>query len=546
MKTHLKILILAALLVLPLLNTTAQDGPRYALVIGNAEYQNLTALKNPVNDAQDLAQALTRLGFTVEVLTNADLQTMERAVVNLSRNLSRDERAVGLFYYAGHGIQSEGINYLIPSQAEIAAEAFLKTKALASQIVLQQMQNAGNALNLVILDACRDNPYSWARGGTRGLTMIGSQPPGSIVVFATSAGSVAQDGSGRNGIFTAELLRNLEQNNSDLNRILDQTASAVQRVTRGAQVPAIYKQYFETFYFKSGAETAGAGADLTAANPSFGPVSVAKGSLLIQLDSPGTVTLLGQSVEVPAGGSLPVNDLAAGALDIRVRYSDGQVENRNVYINAGEKTTARFSHALPLSPPTDIYLYGLQDSGLYLDNRETMLLDQASGTNNYILRNQLSLGKHAIWWVNHTSLYAFIFELKSGVNRFSPRFTQYQLPELEQRFDFSEPGAPMTVTRDFRFKLFDADWNESEHTATVSITAQRDAAGLVTGELSVRHPFGSSRVPINLSLPKGDAYLRTEYTDFFADAHYTMRHRFYLTGTTLTVEFETFHPRTRR
>jgi uncharacterized caspase-like protein len=168
---------------------------RYALVIGNGSYQGLPNLLNPPNDASDVAAAFKRMGFKVELLLNADLSAMETAAARLSENLAGNANSTGVFYFAGHGVQSGGTNFLIPVGTTISAEAFLKTKALSAQTVLELMQGAGNKLNLVILDACRDNPFSWSRSGaSRGLTVVSTQPPGSIVVFATSAGSTAQDG----------------------------------------------------------------------------------------------------------------------------------------------------------------------------------------------------------------------------------------------------------------------------------------------------------------------------------------------------------------
>jgi len=228
------------------------DGPRFALVIGNSQYDSLGALKNPVNDATDMAAALTRLGFDVELLTDAELSDMESAVVRLKNRLSTSAAATGLFFYAGHGVQSNGINYLIPVHTNITDEAFLKSKALASQAVLDLMQDAGNRLNLIFLDACRDNPFAWSRGGSRGLSVVSVQPRGSIVVYATSAGSVALDGDGRNGVFTSELLKHIETRGIDLNTMLDLTAQGVLKATLSRQNPAIYKQYFQTTYLAGG------------------------------------------------------------------------------------------------------------------------------------------------------------------------------------------------------------------------------------------------------------------------------------------------------
>jgi uncharacterized caspase-like protein len=187
-------------LVLPFLaalisaSAFGQSG-RYAVVIGNGSYTELGKLKNPMNDADDVGEALKGLGFQVDGISNADLPAMEDAVLRLGRLLSASKDSIGFFFYAGHGVQANGVNYLIPADAHIASESFLRTKALSIQEVLDILQEAHNTLNEVVLDACRDNPFSWARSGTRGLSVVASQPPGSIIAYATSAGSVARDGT---------------------------------------------------------------------------------------------------------------------------------------------------------------------------------------------------------------------------------------------------------------------------------------------------------------------------------------------------------------
>ena len=225
---------------------------RFALVIGNGNYAELGHLANPANDATDMAAALKNLGFDTDLLVDADLDSMEGAVVRLGNKLGSISGSTGFFYYAGHGVQSGGINYLIPSDARIPSESFLRTKALAAQEVLDTMQNSKNGLNIVVLDACRDNPFSWSRSGTRGLTVIGTQPTGSIIVYATSAGSVAQDGTGRNGVFTQELLKNLANPDLEIKEVFNRTGADVQSVTDGKQVPVVYNQFYDKVYLSRG------------------------------------------------------------------------------------------------------------------------------------------------------------------------------------------------------------------------------------------------------------------------------------------------------
>jgi WD40 repeat protein len=225
-----------------------QAQPKYALVIGNGAYTNITRLNNPVNDATDIAVALQGLGFQVDIVTNGSLDQMENAVVRLKNRLNINANAYGFFYYAGHGVQSVGENYLIPVDANIASESFLRTKALQMQAVLDELNQAENVLNIVVLDACRDNPFSWSRSASRGLQVVSSQPADSIIIYATSAGQVAQDGTGRNGLFTEQLLKNLKTPGLEVNELFRRTGADVANASNRRQIPAIYSQFFGVAY----------------------------------------------------------------------------------------------------------------------------------------------------------------------------------------------------------------------------------------------------------------------------------------------------------
>ncbi len=228
---------------------------RFALVMGNGTYTGTSKLANPANDARDMGNALTQLGFSTEVLTDAGLEAMEAAVLGFRDRLASSPDSVGLFFYAGHGVQSGGENYLIPVDVQIPSESLLRTRAVSLYFVLDSLREAKNKLNVVILDACRDNPFAWARSSNRGLSIVGTQPPGSIVVYSTSAGSTAQDGSGRNGTFTGELLNHITQPGLEISEIFRRTGGGVQEKTSGAQIPAIYSQFFGSFY-PGGTQTA--------------------------------------------------------------------------------------------------------------------------------------------------------------------------------------------------------------------------------------------------------------------------------------------------
>jgi formylglycine-generating enzyme required for sulfatase activity len=221
---------------------------KYALVIGNGAYTTVSKLKNPVNDANDMKGALEGLGFQVALLTNAGRVDMEDAVERFKRKLEGSSGAYGFLFYAGHGVQSNGENYLIPVDADIRSEAYLPDRAVSVQAVLNELNAAGNALNVIVLDACRDNPFSWNRSGTRGLRAVGSQPADSILVYATSAGSTAADGEGRNGLFTEQLLKNLKTPGLEVYDMFRRTSGDVIAASEGEQRPALYSQFFGTAY----------------------------------------------------------------------------------------------------------------------------------------------------------------------------------------------------------------------------------------------------------------------------------------------------------
>jgi formylglycine-generating enzyme required for sulfatase activity len=346
-------LILALACLAPL---SAQTPPRFALVIGNSAYQGLPPLKNPSNDAADVAAALRGIGFDVTLAVNANKKGMEDGLRGLKQKLATDARAEGIFYYAGHGVQSEGVNYLVPVDAVIAGEEELPYQAVNANMALDLMKSSGNAVNMVILDACRDNPFAWSRSATRGLTVVGKQPSGSIIVFATAAGNTAADGNGRNGVFTQGLLKHLTTPGIDIQEMLKRTGAEVQKLSAGVQNPAIYSQFFGNWMLAGAAAPpqpvpGGTVAPTVApgAAPSFGQVVAATGNLTITLAYAGKVTVGGATADIPAG-TVPVNNLAAGNQAVTVVYPDGKTETATVYINAGKTAAVSFSYQPPAKP----------------------------------------------------------------------------------------------------------------------------------------------------------------------------------------------------
>src|SRR5215475_6624622 len=182
----------------------AAKNKRVALVIGNAAYKS-SPLSNPVNDARDMARVLRELGFEVIYKENASQTDMKSSIREFGASIRASD--VALFYYAGHGAQVKGENYLIPVNAVITKEEEVEYESVNAGFVLAQMANAQNKLNIVILDACRNNPFARSfRSAASGLAQMNA-PAGTIIAYATEPGSVAADGAGRNGLYTEELLK---------------------------------------------------------------------------------------------------------------------------------------------------------------------------------------------------------------------------------------------------------------------------------------------------------------------------------------------------
>lgn len=263
------------LLVLPLLlgaaqaqeqrNLAIKQAPaatdkRVALVIGNSAYQN-GPLKNPVNDAADMAAKLRQLGF--EVIERRDLRTSQigRTLREFRQRLTPG--AVALFYYAGHGLQIKGENYLPTVDAEIEGEEDVPNQSIAVRQIMELLEGSKTRLNLAFLDACRNNPYSRSfRSGAEGLARV-SAPSGTLISFATRPGSVAADGDGRNGLYTTQLLRAIDTPNLPVELMLKQVVAGVKSASRGAQEPWMEGSIDGDFYFRSTAAAPAAAAATT-------------------------------------------------------------------------------------------------------------------------------------------------------------------------------------------------------------------------------------------------------------------------------------------
>ena len=236
-------------LLVAISTSTAHAEQRIALVVGNGDY-SAQPLGNPPNDAALMAETLRDVGFEVIEQINADSRTLKRAVHNFSKLLNQSgEDAVGLVYYSGHGIQSQGENYMIPVDAQIEDAIDVEFEGFPASTLLKALGNAGNRLNIVIMDACRNNPYKAAtRSGGTGLARMDA-PFGTLIAYSTAPGKVAADGKGRNSPYTRALARAIKTPGAKVEDVFKKVRIAVMDRTNDAQVPWESSSLTGDFYF---------------------------------------------------------------------------------------------------------------------------------------------------------------------------------------------------------------------------------------------------------------------------------------------------------
>jgi len=277
---------------------------RLALVIGNAEYLD-APLKNPVNDANAIAASFKSLNFEVLKYTNLTRSDLRRAIMEFGDRL-KAQKSVGVFYYAGHGIQADGRNYLIPIDAKIEREWMIEDECIRADLVLRMMELYENPMNIIVLDACRNNPYSRAfRSLSRGLTQPEGAPSGSLIAFATSPGKTASDGDGENGLYTQEFVKALKKPMLSVEEVFKEVRINVSAISNEEQIPWENSSLMGTFYFNDNDE------------PEDIQPSEATENLLAELSggmSIGKVRKLIGSVEIEAliSGELFVDDQYLG------------------------------------------------------------------------------------------------------------------------------------------------------------------------------------------------------------------------------------------
>ena len=243
---------------------------RLALLIGNSAYKN-GPLKNPVNDVAAMNSALKRVGFDVMVLKNADRNAIGRAIDKFGSQLKNYD--VGLFYFSGHGLQVNGINYLCPLGMKLQGQSDVPYEAIDAGKVLAKMEDAGNRMNVVILDACRNNPFKRSfRSARNGLAQMDA-PTGSFIAFATSPGKVAYDGKGRNSPYVTHMIGNMNRKGVTIEKFFKQVRRGVMKDTGKKQVPWESSSMVGDFYFAGKGSASSSSSSPSASQPSSQPAS---------------------------------------------------------------------------------------------------------------------------------------------------------------------------------------------------------------------------------------------------------------------------------
>ena len=229
---------LLGLLAMLAAGTVGHAETRLALVVGNGAYAHVSALANPVNDATGVAEALKGLGFSVTLRTDVTQADLKAAIAAFTDSVAAaGEGTLALFYYAGHGVQVAGGNYLIPVDADIRTDRDVLLRAVPASDLLQTLQLAGSSTNVIILDACRDNPFkSASRSIARGLARVDA-PTGSLIAYATAPGQTAADGQGDNSPYSAALMKALVRPGQTLEQVFKAVRVEVLAETGGRQTP---------------------------------------------------------------------------------------------------------------------------------------------------------------------------------------------------------------------------------------------------------------------------------------------------------------------
>ena len=253
-KRLLRLTALAAVLATASVSAQAPLDVRVALIIGNSAYPGNMALVNPANDAQAMADVLKRLGFNVIELRDGNRAQMAAAISKVSESL-KGKQGVGMLYYAGHGLQLDWRNYMVPVDANLKTAADVAAQTIDLSSVVDIFKAAGNRMNIVVLDACRDNPFGGSTSSAKGLAQLDA-PPSTFLAYATAPGNVAEDGDEKtgNGLYTQFLLQELKRPTAKIEDVFKRVRLNVRKQSQGRQIPWESTSLEDDFFFNDGAK----------------------------------------------------------------------------------------------------------------------------------------------------------------------------------------------------------------------------------------------------------------------------------------------------
>lgn len=250
----LRLAVVASALAAISVSAQAPVDVRVALIIGNSAYPGNMVLVNPANDAQAMADVLKRLGFTVVELRDGNKVQMSSAIAKVSDAL-KGKQGVGMLYYAGHGLQLDWRNYMVPVDANLKSAADVQSQTIDLSSVVDVFKAAGNRMNIVVLDACRDNPFGGNTSSAKGLAQLDA-PPSTFLAYATAPGNVAEDGDEKagNGLYTQFLLQELKRPIAKIEDVFKRVRLNVRKQSQGRQIPWESTSLEDDFFFNDGAK----------------------------------------------------------------------------------------------------------------------------------------------------------------------------------------------------------------------------------------------------------------------------------------------------
>ncbi|MBC7649336.1 MAG: caspase family protein [Vitreoscilla sp.] len=252
--TALRLVAISSALAVVSVSAQAPLDVRVALIIGNSAYPGNLALVNPANDAQAMADVLKRLGFNVIELRDGNKAQMSAAIAKVSDSL-KGKQGVGMLYYAGHGLQLDWRNYMVPVDANLKTAADVIQQTIDLSNVIDIFKAAGNRMNIVVLDACRDNPFGGNTSSAKGLAQLDA-PPSTFLAYATAPGNVAEDGDEKstNGLYTQYLLQELKRPTAKIEDVFKRVRLNVRKQSNGRQIPWEATSLEDDFFFNDGAK----------------------------------------------------------------------------------------------------------------------------------------------------------------------------------------------------------------------------------------------------------------------------------------------------